>query len=203
MADGDNTSSGTSSGVGMGMIIGLLLVVVILIAGGIYFFGGHSTVASNPATQVASAGSGLQTDPFDLERFVSAQSGVYDQALAELRAGRKRSHWMWFVFPQAKGLGRSSTAQIYAIASLDEARAYLAHAILGPRLLACTEAATEASAPSLYALFGSPDDLKFISSMTLFRLAADDPSPFQGALERWNGGQPDRRTVEQLGPAAH
>ena len=137
-------------------------------------------------------------DPFRLERFVSAQAGAYEHALAELRAGRKRSHWMWFIFPQARGLGHSPTAQHYAVSSLDEARAYLAHPVLGARLLACTQAATCADAPSLHALFGAPDDLKFVSSMTLFRLAAADPSPFQEALDRWNGGRSDDRTVELM-----
>ena len=136
------------------------------------------------------------SDPFDLKRFLLAQAGAYERALGELKAGRKRSHWMWFIFPQARGLGRSSTAQHYAIVSPDEARAYLDHPLLGPRLLTCAEAATGAEAPSLHALFGSPDDLKFVSSMTLFRLAAPDPAPFQKALDRWNGGRLDERTVE-------
>jgi uncharacterized protein (DUF1810 family) len=141
----------------------------------------------------------MTQDPYDLERFLSAQAGAYDQALAELKAGRKSSHWMWFVFPQARGLGQSPTAQFYAIAGLDEARAYLVHPVLGARLLACTAAATEAGAPSLNALFGSPDDLKFVSSMTLFGLAAADSWPFQAALDRWNGGAPDRRTLALMG----
>ena len=141
----------------------------------------------------------MSEDLFDLERFVAAQAGAQDRALAELKAGRKQSHWMWFVFPQAAGLGRSPTAQRYAIASLAEARAYLGHPVLGPRLLACTAAATEAPAPSLNALFGSPDDVKFVSSMTLFAMAAKDPAPFQGALDRWNGGRGDPRTAELMG----
>ncbi len=137
-------------------------------------------------------------EPYGLQRFVTAQAGAYEQALAELKVGRKRTHWMWFVFPQARGLGRSSTAEFFGIASLGEARAYLAHAVLGPRLLACTAAATEAPAPSLTALFGSPDDLKFVSSMTLFQLAAEDPAPYQAALDRWNGGRLDPRTVQLM-----
>ena len=137
-------------------------------------------------------------DPFRLERFVTAQAGAHDSALAELKAGCKRSHWMWFVFPQAQGLGQSATARLYAIGSLDEARAYLAHPILGSRLRSATEAATTAPAASLRALFGSPDDLKFVSSMTLFSLAADDPGPFQKALEHWNGGARDARTLELM-----
>ena len=138
------------------------------------------------------------SDAFRLERFVAAQASAHDAALAELRAGHKHSHWMWFVFPQAQGLGHSSTARYYAIVSLDEARAYLDHPVLGPRLLAATEAATMAPAPSLHALFGSPDDMKFISSMTLFAMAADDPSPFQAALDRWNGGGRDERTLQLM-----
>ena len=137
-------------------------------------------------------------DPYDLQRFVTAQAGAYDQALAELAAGRKRTHWMWFIFHQARGLGRSSTATFFGISSLEEARAYLEHPVLGPRLLACAAAASATDALSLGALFGSPDDLKFVSSMSLFRLAADDAAPFQGALDRWNGGRADRRTAELM-----
>ncbi|HEX4097941.1 MAG TPA: DUF1810 domain-containing protein [Caulobacteraceae bacterium] len=141
------------------------------------------------------------SDPYDLQRFLAAQAGAYERALAELKAGRKSSHWMWFVFPQARGLGHSSTAQFYAISSLDEARAYLDHPVLGPRLLACTAATTQARAPSLNALLGSPDDLKFVSSMTLFALAAADPAPFQAALDCWNRGRRDARTLELMGGA--
>jgi uncharacterized protein (DUF1810 family) len=138
-------------------------------------------------------------DRYDLQRFLAAQAGAYDRALAELKAGRKSGHWMWFVFPQARGLGHSSTAQFYAIGSLDEARAYLDHPVLGPRLLACTAAATQARAPTLNALFGSPDDLKFVSCMTLFALTAADPEPFQAALNCWNRGRRDPRTLELMG----
>src|SRR3954470_11053477 len=106
-----------------------------------------------------------ETDPFDLARFVAAQAPVFDAVLAELKAGRKRSHWMWFVFPQLKGLGASTTAQFYGIGSLAEARAYLAHPVLGPRLEACTRAVLQADGSSLHAIFGSPDDLKFVSCM--------------------------------------
>ncbi len=137
-------------------------------------------------------------DPYDLQRFLAAQESVSDRALAELNGGRKQSHWMWFIFPQARGLGQSATARRYGIGSLEEARAYLAHPLLGPRLLAVTEAATNAPTPSLHALFGSPDDLKFVSSMTLFALAADDPAPFKAALDRWNGGRRDERTIELM-----
>ena len=110
-------------------------------------------------------------DPFHLERFVAAQAPVFPAVLAELRAGRKRGHWMWFVFPQLRGLGRSPTAEFYGIGSLDEARAYLAHPVLGPRLTLCTEALLAVEGRSLHAIFGSPDNLKFCSSMTLFSRA--------------------------------
>ena len=137
-------------------------------------------------------------DPFDLERFVAAQAGVFGAALAELRTGRKRSHWMWFVFPQLRGLGRSHTAHVYGLGSLEEARAYLAHPLLGPRLDEATEAALASRAGSLRALFGSPDDLKFCSSMTLFALAAGNESPYRGALEHFCGGREDAGTLRLL-----
>ena len=135
-------------------------------------------------------------DSFDLERFVTAQAPVFETVLAELRAGRKRSHWMWFVFPQLRGLGQSSTAQFYGIASTEEARAYLAHPLLGPRLDLCTRIVLGSEGPSLHAIFGSPDDMKFRSCMTLFSLATGDPAnPFRKALDRWCGGRPDVRTL--------
>jgi uncharacterized protein (DUF1810 family) len=135
-------------------------------------------------------------DPFDLQRFVTAQDPVFETALAELRAGRKRTHWIWFVFPQLAGLGRSSTARFYGISSLVEARAYLAHPVLGPRLDLCTRIVLASESPSLHAIFGSPDDLKFRSCMTLFSQAADDPdNPFRHALDRWCGGHPDGQTL--------
>jgi uncharacterized protein (DUF1810 family) len=138
----------------------------------------------------------MTADPFDLARFVSAQAGVYDQAVEELRAGRKRSHWMWFIFPQLKALGRSPTAQHFGIASLAEASAYLGHAVLGPRLEGAVAAAQASPASSLHALFGTPDDLKFRSSMTLFDVAAPN-GLYQGALARWCGG-PDQSTLDIL-----
>ena len=135
-------------------------------------------------------------DAFGLERFVTAQAPVFETVLAELREGRKRSHWMWFVFPQLRGLGQSSTARFYGIASLEEARAYLAHPLLGPRLDLCTRVVLGSEGPSLHAIFGSPDDMKFRSCMTLFSLATDDPAnPFREALDRWCSGQPDERTL--------
>ncbi|HVI34486.1 DUF1810 domain-containing protein [Phenylobacterium sp.] len=138
------------------------------------------------------------SDPFDLQRFVDAQAGAYDRALAELRAGDKRSHWMWFVFPQLAGLGFSAMAQRYAISGLDEARAYLSHAVLGPRLLACTDAVLAVQGRSAHEIFGSPDDMKFRSSMTLFRAAAPDEPRFGEALARYYGGAADARTLALL-----
>jgi uncharacterized protein (DUF1810 family) len=135
-------------------------------------------------------------DRFDLERFVTAQDPVFETVLAELRAGRKRTHWIWFVFPQLADLGRSSTALFYGISSIDEARAYLAHPLLAPRLDLCTRIVLASDSPSLHAIFGSPDDLKFRSCMTLFSRAADDTdNPFRRALDRWCDGQPDEQTL--------
>src|SRR6267142_560846 len=137
-----------------------------------------------------------EADRFDLERFVTAQAPVLETVLAELRAGRKRTHWMWFVFPQLAGLGRSSTARFYGISGIDEARAFLAHPLLGSRLDLCTRIVLASQSPLLHAIFGSPDDLKFRSCMTLFSLAADDTdNPFHQALDRWCGGRPDEQTL--------
>ena len=141
-------------------------------------------------------------DAFDLQRFFDAQTGVIERAMAELAAGRKASHWMWFVFPQLKGLGQSPTAQFYGIEGLDEARAYLAHPVLGPRLETAARAALESPAASLHDLFGSPDDLKFVSCMTLFAKAAGGDGGIYGrALSRWAGGREDARTLARLGQA--
>jgi uncharacterized protein (DUF1810 family) len=132
-----------------------------------------------------------------LDRFVEAQDGVYDDALAELTAGRKRTHWMWFVFPQIAGLGSSPTARFYAIASLDEAKAYLAHPVLGPRLRECAQALLAVQGRSAREILGYPDDLKLRSSMTLFARAADDPALFQAVLDRYYDG-PDPLTLKLL-----
>jgi uncharacterized protein (DUF1810 family) len=141
-------------------------------------------------------------DPFDLERFVTAQAPIFEAALGELRAGRKRSHWMWFVFPQLRGLGRSAMAQFYGLASLEEARAYLAHPVLGARLNLCAETVLAIEGRSLGAIFGSPDDMKFHSSMTLFARAADDEkSPYRRALDRYCGGRMDELTLALLDAA--
>ena len=136
---------------------------------------------------------------WDLERFVTAQAPVYDEVLAELRAGRKRSHWMWFIFPQLAGLGHSAMAQHYALSGLDEARAYLDHPLLGARLLECSALALAAGQQaSAHTIFGSPDDLKFRSSMTLFSLAAPGEPVFADCLQRFYGGQPDLATASHM-----
>ncbi|HEY6414436.1 MAG TPA: DUF1810 domain-containing protein [Edaphobacter sp.] len=137
-------------------------------------------------------------DRFGLERFVEAQEGVYEQACAELRAGRKRSHWMWFVFPQIRGLGSSPMAVRYAISGLEEARAYLAHPVLGPRLRECAGIVVGVEGRTVEEIFGYPDDLKFHSSMTLFAKAAGDGGVFGEALEKYFGGEMDRGTLERI-----
>jgi len=130
----------------------------------------------------------------DLDRFVAAQAPVYDRALAELRAGRKRSHWMWFVFPQVAGLGHSEMARRYAIGSAAEARAFLAHPVLGARLLECTEAVLAKRRRDIESILGDVDATKFRSSMTLFEAVADDPAPFAAALDAFFGGARDEAT---------
>ena len=138
------------------------------------------------------------SDPHNLKRFVDAQAPVYAQVCAELTAGRKRSHWMWFIFPQIKGLGVSPTAQFYAVASRAEAEAYLAHPVLGPRLRECTQLVLDVAGRSAHDVFGSPDDLKFRSCVTLFGDVGADNALFQAALRKYFNGEPDRRTIEIL-----
>jgi uncharacterized protein (DUF1810 family) len=145
--------------------------------------------------------SSKDADPFDLRRFVDAQARVYDDVLAELRNGAKRSHWIWFVFPQLQGLGRSATAQRYGISSLDEARAYLAHPLLGPRLRECTGLVAAIDGRSVDEIFGWPDNLKVRSSMTLFAHATDDNSGFRAVLDKFYDGEEDPATVELLNSA--
>ena len=141
----------------------------------------------------------LRDDPFNLRRFVDAQDPLYDGVLAELRAGRKTSHWMWFVFPQLRGLGVSPTAWHYGIASIDEATAYLRHPVLGPRLRECTRLVNAVQGLDTRSIFGSPDDVKFRSSMSLFdAVAADEEDVFSEALRKYFGGQPDPRTRDML-----
>jgi uncharacterized protein (DUF1810 family) len=138
-------------------------------------------------------------DTFDLARFLSAQAGVYPQVLAELGAGQKRSHWIWFIFPQMKGLGVSSHSQFYGIGSLEEAKAYWHHPVLGPRLEECTILVNQVQKQPIERILGSPDDLKFRSSMTLFSRAARDTAVFTQALDKYFGGKPDLLTLELLG----
>jgi uncharacterized protein (DUF1810 family) len=135
---------------------------------------------------------------FDLERFVDAQAGVYERVCGELRAGRKQSHWMWFVFPQIRGLGSSEMAVRYAISSLDEAKAYLRHDVLGVRLRECTGILIGVQGRTVEEIFGYPDDLKFHSSMTLFAKAAEEEGVFQEALGKYFGGAMDGGTLERL-----
>lgn len=137
-------------------------------------------------------------DNYNLQRFVEAQDPVFDQVRAELQAGRKHSHWMWFIFPQIHGLGRSATAAWFAISSLAEAQAYGRHQILGPRLRECTRLVNGVKRRSASEIFGYPDDLKFHSSMTLFAAAAPDERSFQEALQKLFGGKPDPLTIARL-----
>ena len=139
----------------------------------------------------------METD-FDLERFVRAQAPVYAAVLEELRAGRKRTHWMWFIFPQLAGLGRSEMAQRYAIASGDEAAAYLAHPLLGARLRECAGIVDELDGRTAEEIFGHPDDRKFHSSMTLFADVAPDEAVFQDCIDKYFDGEPDDATLARL-----
>ena len=140
-------------------------------------------------------------DPFDLARFVQAQEHAYARALAELRSGRKRSHWMWYIFPQMRGLGTSPLSRQYGISSRAEASAYLRHPVLGPRLVECASAVLATGGASATDILGSPDDRKLRSSATLFAQVADRPSVFGEILETFYGGVPDAATLRLLGPA--
>ena len=137
------------------------------------------------------------TDPFDLQRFLDAQAPIYARVVAELRRGQKQTHWMWFVFPQLAGLGHSAMAQRFAIASREEAVAYLGHGVLGPRLRECTALVTAVEGRTAREILGSPDDLKFQSSMTLFGAVSSDPE-FSAAIAKFYGGRPDQRTLDLL-----
>ncbi|WP_418318002.1 DUF1810 domain-containing protein [Piscinibacter sakaiensis] len=137
---------------------------------------------------------------YDLQRFVDAQAPVFDQVLAELRAGDKRSHWMWFIFPQLRCLGRSATARHFGLEGLAEARAYAAHPLLGARLLQCSEILLGLEGRNAQQIFGSPDDLKLCSCMTLFERAAADSSPYGRVLDRYYGGRRDPLTLRELPP---
>jgi uncharacterized protein (DUF1810 family) len=135
------------------------------------------------------------SDPHDLARFLEAQEDVYQRALGEIRAGRKQSHWMWFVFPQFEGLGTSATSQLFAIKSVDEARAYEKHPVLGARLLECFNALLQIQGRSAHDMFGSPDDVKLRSCATLFAFVSSPDSVFQQALQKYFDGEPDQRTL--------
>ncbi len=137
-------------------------------------------------------------DPYDLQRFVAAQAEHYDRALGEIRRGLKRTHWMWFVFPQIAGLGRSAMAERYAIRSLDEATAYLAHPVLGPRLRACADAVLAVEGRTAHEIFGSPDDLKLRSCATLFARVSAPGSVFERLLAKCYGGTADPRTMKAM-----
>lgn len=138
------------------------------------------------------------TDAYSLDRFLNAQERAYNTVLAELRAGRKSSHWIWFIFPQIAGLGHSSMAQQFAIASLEEAKAYLQHPVLGQRLRECTQLVLNVEGLSAEEIFGYPDYLKFRSCMTLFISAATDNTIFKDALLKYFDGQPDQQTLDIL-----
>jgi uncharacterized protein (DUF1810 family) len=139
-------------------------------------------------------------DEYDLDHFVTAQEPILAQVRQELSSGRKRSHWMWFVFPQLAGLGHSAMARQYAISSLAEAHAYLEHPVLGSRLIGLTKLVNQVNGRSIHEIFGSPDDLKFHSSMTLFAQARPDEAAFREALDKYFGGVMDKGTVEKLSP---
>jgi uncharacterized protein (DUF1810 family) len=141
------------------------------------------------------------TVPHDLERFVTAQAGAYEGALGELRRGHKTGHWMWFIFPQLRGLGRSELSTYYGIASIHEARAYLAHPVLGPRLLACVAAVAGLADTTAATVFGEVDAAKLRSSMTLFASADPSEAMFGQLLDQWYGGIPDPLTLDRLGLA--
>ena len=137
-------------------------------------------------------------DPYKLQRFVGAQDPIYDEVCLELREGYKRSHWMWFIFPQIKGLGHSPLAKEFAISCLQEAEGFLRHPILGPRLRECSRLVTQLEGRSIEQIFGSPDDLKFRSSMTLFANATPDNKVFMDALQKYFDGEFDSSTIERI-----
>jgi uncharacterized protein (DUF1810 family) len=140
----------------------------------------------------------MTSDPHNLQRFLDAQHPIYGQVRDELQAGQKETHWMWFIFPQIKGLGRSATAEKYAIQSLDEAEAYLNHPLLGFRLRECTQLVNAVNGRSIEEIFGNPDHLKFHSSMTLFAKASRAEEVFTAALDKYFNGNADHRTLEHL-----
>ena len=139
-----------------------------------------------------------RSDPFNLQRFVDAQNSIYDEVCAELRDGRKRGHWIWFVFPQLRGLGSSHMATVFGISSRQEAVAYLDHPVLGPRLRECTRLVNLVQGRAIGQIFGYPDDLKFRSSMTLFASVSSDSQVFEDALQKYFGGESDPLTLKRL-----
>jgi uncharacterized protein (DUF1810 family) len=141
---------------------------------------------------------GFDRDQYNLERFVSAQDSIYAEVLSELRAGMKTSHWMWFIFPQIRGLGRSPVSVEYAISSREEAAAYLQHPVVGPRLKECTQLVLDVENRSAEEIFGSPDDMKFRSSMTLFAQVSTDDDIYARALQQYFAGVPDQLTLDRL-----
>jgi uncharacterized protein (DUF1810 family) len=162
-------------------------------------FGGESkAVAAPPIMPGSTMVENDKNDRHNLQRFVDAQSPVFEEVCSELQEGRKRGHWMWFIFPQIEGLGSSHLARKFAISSREEAEAYLIHPILGPRLRHCTRLVSLIEGRSIDQIFGHPDDLKFHSSMTLFANATSDNQVFRDALHKYFGGEPDRLTVERL-----
>jgi len=140
----------------------------------------------------------IADDPFNLQRFVSAQTRVFEQALGELRLGRKETHWMWYIFPQIQGLGSSSTARLYALSSRAEAAAYLQHPVLGPRLKLCVEAVLQVKGRTLRQILGAPDDIKFRSSMTVFARATPENRLFLDALAKYCAAEFDNATLARL-----
>lgn len=138
------------------------------------------------------------SDPYDLNRFLQAQASNYDQALSEIRGGKKRSHWMWYIFPQFEGLGFSAMSQRYAIKSLEEARVYLSHPVLGQRLIECAQAVLDGEEQSAYDIFGSPDDMKLKSCATLFAQVSPPGSVFEQLLDEFFAGEPDQKTLSLL-----
>jgi uncharacterized protein (DUF1810 family) len=142
--------------------------------------------------------SNSSSDSYNLERFVIAQDSIYKRVLSELQAGTKMGHWMWFIFPQIRGLGRSPTSIEYAISSRDEAQAFLQHPVLGPRLKECTQLVLNVNGRSAADIFGTPDDIKFRSSMTLFAQVSRDDDIFHRALQKYFEGGPDRLTLDRL-----
>lgn len=152
---------------------------------------------------MSTAHDATDADPFQLARFVAAQDGIYPQVVQEIRTGRKRSHWMWFIFPQLEGLGTSEMARRYAISGLPEAQAYLTHPLLGTRLIECTRIVNGLPGSSALQIFGHPDDRKLRSSLTLFELVAGNRSDFSSALDKYFAGQRDPATLQRLQLPGH